>query len=74
MRDAGPWQRLRWLQIVVAYDEVLFGTGQLVEELPQPFGVLGFRPVGEVTNDPECILGADHGPEVLHQNRIHVVR
>lgn len=73
MRDTGPGQSLCRFQIVVTNDEMLFRSRQLVEQLTQPVGVLRFRSVGKVANDLQRILGANHGPEVLHQNCIHVI-
>lgn len=71
--NTGPWERLRWFQIMVADDEVLFCAGKLIEQLRQPVGVFRFWPMRKVANDPQRILGANHGPQVLHHNRIHVI-
>ena len=58
---------------MVADDQVFFRTGQLCKELTQPFGVLGLLSESKVTDNPKRIFGTNHGPEVLHQNRIHMV-
>jgi hypothetical protein len=72
VRDAVPRQRQRWLQIMVADDEMLARTRKLPEQPFEVGGIFGLWSKCKVANNPEIIVWAHLGPQVFDQDGVHL--
>ena len=73
-RDCVPRQGQNQILVVVAGDEMLAPARQQTEQVVEPVAALGARPHGEVAQDPEIVLSADAGLQIVEQDLLYVGR